>query len=186
MASKGAVRPKEDSPPIIYAMKLVEFESPNFTVECHCISENNEWLKDFVQQIGLGLRTVAAYSGIRKIRHGRFTLDHSLLQKHWTLENIIGNIGHCRTLVQPEALRLQNNVRVDETLQLKSDNEPMKYLESYPAEFETEVQDRSLFALKKDFDEDDEDAIQSAGEKEHLESVRYIDRRIRDDEYKPL
>lgn len=45
------------------------------------------------------LHSTAHCVSIKCIRHSCFTLEHALLEKHWTLENIVANMGLCAELL---------------------------------------------------------------------------------------
>ncbi|KAG8198749.1 hypothetical protein JTE90_023512 [Oedothorax gibbosus] len=99
LASKGIVRPSGKSDPIIYGMKCTDFELPNFTLEIHCINENEMFLAELVQQIGVYLKSCAVCTQLRRTQFGHFTLEHALLRKHWTLEYILSNITLCKNIL---------------------------------------------------------------------------------------
>ncbi|XP_054707738.1 pseudouridylate synthase TRUB2, mitochondrial-like [Uloborus diversus] len=99
MASKGVIRPSGKSNPIIYSIKCTDFSLPNFTLEIQCINENETFLAELVHQIGVYLRSTAFCTQLRQLQFGQFTLDHALLRKHWTLENILSNVTLCKELL---------------------------------------------------------------------------------------
>nr|CAG4636384.1 EOG090X0AGI [Eubosmina coregoni] len=95
MASKGLLRPAVKGPPVIYSIKCILFDPPNFTLEIHSINENEEYLSTIVHDLGLALKTTAACKQIRCVRYGCFTVDDSLLRKHWSLEHIPQHMSRC-------------------------------------------------------------------------------------------
>ncbi|KAL7639273.1 UNVERIFIED_CONTAM: hypothetical protein RMT77_009762 [Armadillidium vulgare] len=110
LAEEGIVRPGRDSYFLLYAMKRIEFDPPNFTIEVSCINEYEENLRKLLHEIGLLLKTNATTSKIHCIRYGPFTVDDALLAKHWRLEHINDNIDYLRDRVKalvPESPSLQ-------------------------------------------------------------------------------
>lgn len=104
LASQGIIRPGDESPPLIYNIKCIHFDIPNFTIEVHCINETEMYLAQMIHDLGLYLKSCAVCVQLRKIRHGHFTLDHALLRKHWTLEHILNNIQFCKNLVTKDKI----------------------------------------------------------------------------------
>jgi len=94
-----ALPPTTQTKPIIYAVRSVHFELPDFTIQVQCINEQEEFLAELINEIGLAVKSVALCTGIRCIQYGPFTVEHALLDKHWTLENIIENIHYCKDIV---------------------------------------------------------------------------------------
>lgn len=57
------------------------------------------YLKTLIHEIGIRLHSTAHCTGIQCIRHACFNLEHALLRKHWTLQNIVTNIEDCEQLL---------------------------------------------------------------------------------------
>ncbi|KAF2894349.1 hypothetical protein ILUMI_11827 [Ignelater luminosus] len=111
LAVKGPIRPSHSKIPLIYGIKCVHFEPPEFTIEVHCINEYEMYLKALMQEIGMKLHSTAHCTGIQCIRHSYFNLDHALLQKHWTLQNIITNLEECNDIIEEHKdLTIQENI----------------------------------------------------------------------------
>ncbi|KFD70681.1 hypothetical protein M514_10452 [Trichuris suis] len=72
----------------------------DYASEVQCINESDNCLKTLIHEIGLSMKTVASCVSIKKVRDGPFDLDHCLLEKHWTLENIINNIDTCQQVME--------------------------------------------------------------------------------------
>lgn len=69
------------------------------------------YLKTLIQEIGMRLNSTAHCTGIQCIRHSYFNLDHALLQKHWTLQNIISNLEECNAIIEEHKdLTAQENI----------------------------------------------------------------------------
>lgn len=93
LASEGAPRPQMDSPAVLYSVELLRFAAPYFTLEVQTVGENDTFLRAYVQELGLNLRTTACCNKLRRVRQGRFTPQHALLPKHWTLQNLLDNMA---------------------------------------------------------------------------------------------
>lgn len=105
MASQGLIRPlSKDTGCLLYNIKCIHFTPPDFTLEVHTINENDEFLANFVHDIGLRLRSTAVCTHIHRLRYGYFGLDHALLTKEWNLHGIINNIDYCRRQLTPNKL----------------------------------------------------------------------------------
>uniref|UniRef100_A0A5S6R5H8 TruB_N domain-containing protein n=1 Tax=Trichuris muris TaxID=70415 RepID=A0A5S6R5H8_TRIMR len=100
LATRGLVRPREDSSAIFYRLKCLQLRGPFFTLEVQCINESDDCLKTLIHELGLSMKTVASCVSIKKVRDGPFDLDLCLLDKHWNLENIINNIGACQQAME--------------------------------------------------------------------------------------
>ncbi|CAH1403043.1 unnamed protein product [Nezara viridula] len=100
LAAKGLIRPANTKIPVIYAVKFISFELPNFTIEVHCINEYEAYLKALVHSIGTRLQSYATCTGLQCIRHSYFSLEHALLKKHWNLEEVIRNIQNNKKLME--------------------------------------------------------------------------------------
>ncbi|XP_050309799.1 pseudouridylate synthase TRUB2, mitochondrial [Anthonomus grandis grandis] len=100
LAVQGLIRPANSKIPILYGIKCIEFEPPEFTLEIQCINEYEDYLCQLIHEIAQRLHSTAHCTGIQCIRHSRFTLEHALLMKHWNLTNILQSMEYCRTLLK--------------------------------------------------------------------------------------
>ncbi|KAF4523372.1 hypothetical protein B566_EDAN005527 [Ephemera danica] len=98
MASAGLVKPVNAKAPLIYSARCVNFEPPDFTLEVQSIGEDEEYLLDFVAEVGRRVRSVAACTNIRCIRHSSFSVEAALAHNHWTVEHIVDNMRLCNEL----------------------------------------------------------------------------------------
>lgn len=122
LAVKGLIRPANDKIPTVYGIKCVDFERPMFTIgkfsnfgcvtsslqhvsypcscisEVTCLNETEDYLLNIIHTIGIKVRSTARCNGIKCIRYGPFTLDHSLLQHSWNVENFVKNIDQCNAV----------------------------------------------------------------------------------------
>lgn len=103
-------------------------------------------MKSFIHEVGLALRTTACYSKLCKVRQGNITLDHALLSKHWTLENVINSIGECRKLLNPKKLKVQQTIG-ENLMEINNNSEknnlPTKYFDVLTADLEEDPQESS-------------------------------------------
>jgi hypothetical protein len=95
LASQGPIRPANSKVPVLYGIKCVAFEPPDFTIELQCVNEYETYLRCLIHEIGVKLHSTAHCTGIQCIRHSYFTLDNALLRKHWTLQHIVTNMEEC-------------------------------------------------------------------------------------------
>ncbi|KAE8744304.1 hypothetical protein FOCC_FOCC009027 [Frankliniella occidentalis] len=98
LAVKGLLRPADDSFPIIYNIKCVDFTRPFFTIEVACINEREDQLMGLIHTIGLKVKSAARCNSIKCIRYGPFTLEHALLQHQWKVDKIASNIQMCNAI----------------------------------------------------------------------------------------
>lgn len=100
MASKGIIRPASNDQTVLYGIKLIDFNRPEFTLEIAAINENEDYLATLVHEIGIELKTVAHCKGIRCIRYGHFTVEDSLLQHSWDLASVFQNLRKTRKILE--------------------------------------------------------------------------------------
>lgn len=67
-----------------------------------------------LHDLGILLKSSAVCTQVRRIRYGHFTLEHALLRKFWTLENILENIQFCKPLTQTDKI-ITPELLVDQT-----------------------------------------------------------------------
>lgn len=99
IAVQGLIRPANNVLPVVYGIRCVSFQRPMFTIEVHAINEDETYLCQLVQEIGIQLHTAAHCSGIRCIRQGHFKVDDSLLRNNWSLQGVLTNIECNRRLL---------------------------------------------------------------------------------------
>jgi mitochondrial mRNA pseudouridine synthase TRUB2 len=70
------------------------------------VNESEAYLGILIHEIGLQLRTVAHCTQIRCIRQSHFTLEDTLLRRHWNVGSIVANMQRCHSLIDshPEML----------------------------------------------------------------------------------
>ncbi|CAK1599270.1 unnamed protein product [Parnassius mnemosyne] len=113
VASQGLIRPANSKLPVIYGLKCVHFDPPNFTLEVQAVNEYDKYLWTLVHDLGIQLKTSAYCTGLQCIRQGKFDLELALLRKHWKIEYLIDNMDRCRqileeneTLLKPKSAQL--------------------------------------------------------------------------------
>ncbi|VDK87044.1 unnamed protein product [Onchocerca ochengi] len=117
LARKGLPRPKVLGTPVIYFIKLVNFKLPYFTINLHCVCKDDDFLQDFINEIALSLNSVASCRQLLRIRLGPFDCSHSLLDKHFTLKNILRNMQLCQKIIEHDEKTLDKEI-VKATTQL--------------------------------------------------------------------
>lgn len=100
LALKGTIRPESSDQPLIYGIKLIEFNPPNFTLEIHAVNESEEFLAMLLHEIAIEMKSVAHCVGISCIRYGPFNLDNTLLRRHWSLKGAIHSISDCKNVLE--------------------------------------------------------------------------------------
>ncbi|NWY39703.1 TRUB2 synthase, partial [Sylvia atricapilla] len=102
LAVKGLIRPMGKSPPIITAVRCLQFALPEFQLEIHCLHETQQYLRKMVHEIGLELKSSAVCTQVRRIRDGVFTVDDALPRTQWNLQSIQEAIQSCQLKVETE------------------------------------------------------------------------------------
>ena len=126
LAVQGPIRPAESKTPLIYGMRCIDFKKEYFTIgkhnkslviktnliillflEMHAMNETEAYLGVLIHEIALNLKTVGHCTQIRCIRQSHFTLEDSLVRRHWNLQSILGSISISNNLLQkyPEMLK---------------------------------------------------------------------------------
>lgn len=100
IAVRGLIRPTDNRIPVLYGIRCIEFNRPNFTIELHTINENEQYMFELIHEIGLQLHTVAHCTSLRCIRYGQFNVNDSLLRGNWTLQSVLSNMQLCRNLLE--------------------------------------------------------------------------------------
>ncbi|KAM5153300.1 pseudouridylate synthase TRUB2, mitochondrial [Mantella aurantiaca] len=99
LAVQGQLRPKVKSPPLILAVRCLEFSPPDFTLEIRCMHETQQYLRKVIHEIGLELRSTAVCTKVRRTRDGPFTLDAALTRAHWDLDSVCNAVQECQPKV---------------------------------------------------------------------------------------
>lgn len=109
IACKGLIRPADNIQPVIYGIKLIDFQRPVFTLEIHAINENEDYLATLIHEMGIELRTVAHCQAIRCLRHGKFGIEDSLLRHGWNLAGVIKNMREQKQIIKEHPYLLQQD-----------------------------------------------------------------------------
>ncbi|CAG4927784.1 unnamed protein product [Colias eurytheme] len=99
LAAQGLIRPANSKLPVLYGIKCVSFEPPNFILEIQSVNEYDKYLWTIVHDLGVQLKTSAYCTAVQCIRQGKFNLEDALLRKHWKLEHIIENMKECEQIL---------------------------------------------------------------------------------------
>ncbi|KAM6399877.1 LOW QUALITY PROTEIN: pseudouridylate synthase TRUB2, mitochondrial [Rhynochetos jubatus] len=102
LAVKGLIRPMGKSPPIITAIRCLQFTLPEFQLEIHCLHETQQYLRKIIHELGLELKSSAVCTQVRRTRDGVFTLDDALLRSQWNLQSVQNAIRDCQLRVETE------------------------------------------------------------------------------------
>lgn len=78
--------------PVIYSLKCIEFNLPDFVIEVTVNNENEKFLAHLINDIGLLLRSSACVKSIRRVQCGPFKFKDSLTDQEWDLQSLINNI----------------------------------------------------------------------------------------------
>lgn len=111
LAIKGLVRPVERTIPVVYGIKCIHFEPPEFTLEVQCINMNENYLLQMAYDLGLRLKTLSVCTGLRCIRYGCFTINETLLLKHLQIEEITRNMKKCKKLLEENYDEFKSNLK---------------------------------------------------------------------------
>lgn len=110
LACKGAFRSIDQTIPLLYGIRCLEFQRPHFTLEIDALHANEQYLCDLIAEIGLQLRSMAHCTKIRCTRYGFFTYETSLLRGQWQMENLIQNMKLCKEIIRKYPSMLEENV----------------------------------------------------------------------------
>lgn len=146
LAVKGPIRPADFKVPMIYSIKCIDFEPPEFTLgkyhfeiivyihfspntstnviipvlsEIVSIIEDDEYLKSLIGELGFRLKSSAYCSYIQCSQFGLFNVKDALLSKHWDLQNILDNMSLCHKILaeHPYMLNQEHPHLVEQTAQ---------------------------------------------------------------------
>uniref|UniRef100_A0A0N5AM95 TruB_N domain-containing protein n=1 Tax=Syphacia muris TaxID=451379 RepID=A0A0N5AM95_9BILA len=110
LGRKGFPRPKILGSPIVFNVRLTLFKSPTFLLTLQCISETDAFIRDLVREIGISLGSTASCRRILRTHLGPFGSDHSLLDKHLSLQAILTNMTLCRRILENDITQLDQDV----------------------------------------------------------------------------
>lgn len=109
LACKGIIRPAKKDCPVIYGIRCIKFDRPDFVLEVDTINENEEYLCTLIQEIGIQMRSVAHCTGLRCVRHGHFGVEQSLLRGHWRLQSVLSNLKQCAEILRDHPDMIQSD-----------------------------------------------------------------------------
>ncbi|XP_034951142.1 mitochondrial mRNA pseudouridine synthase Trub2 [Chelonus insularis] len=100
LAVQGLIRPTQKEIPLIYNLKCIDFNPPEFTLEIVCLNTSELALKQLVQNLGLAVRTNATCSLLQCFQIGIFNIEHALLKRNWSVQPIIDNMYMIKKIMQ--------------------------------------------------------------------------------------
>ncbi|XP_043504685.1 mitochondrial mRNA pseudouridine synthase Trub2 [Polistes fuscatus] len=100
LAVQGLIRPADSRIPVLYEIKCVDFQPPEFTLEIVCINEYEQYLKTLVHELGMEARSTATCTQVQCFKYGLFDLQHALLSKKWDMYSILDNMRLCRKILK--------------------------------------------------------------------------------------
>ena len=105
LAASGMVRPiTYQTAPLLMDARCTYFDPPDFTIDIQTVNEEQVYVGALVHGLGLRSKTTACISSLKCTRYGYFKLDKALLQKQWTVEQVINNMTACRGLTTPDKI----------------------------------------------------------------------------------
>ncbi|XP_071947236.1 pseudouridylate synthase TRUB2, mitochondrial-like [Antedon mediterranea] len=87
--------------PTIITAKCLHFNPPYVSLEMECLNEDSDFIRDTINSLGIKLKSSAVTSRINRTKDGPFTMEHSILRKHWTLTNIAQCVKNSKEMVKP-------------------------------------------------------------------------------------
>ncbi|KAH3797766.1 pseudouridylate synthase TRUB2, mitochondrial-like [Dreissena polymorpha] len=178
LACAGIIRPSsKESPPVLYGVKCIYFNPPEFTLEVHSINADCKFLAELVHDIGKEVKSAAVCTHIHKLRHGHFTLDDALLYRDWHLQPILTNMQSCRRHITFDKLCTnfsvsadnQNDLNMGETKLIKDNESPsareiLEFYKSAKQRFEArKLQYIEMDRAASSFSRNDSDLVKNTG-----------------------
>lgn len=99
LARRGVPRAQLPGAQIVYSIDLNWFRSPRFSVTAQCSGEDDEMLRQLVENIGIILGVESATIRLQRQSLGPFGSEDSLLEKQTSLQNIVRNIQLNRKII---------------------------------------------------------------------------------------
>ncbi|XP_014223607.1 mitochondrial mRNA pseudouridine synthase Trub2 [Trichogramma pretiosum] len=121
LATQGIIRTGDAKIPMIYSIKCVDFQPPEFTLEMVCLTEDDDYLKSIVAELGYKLHSFAHCSYMQCTQFGLFNVRDALLTKNWNLQEILDSMSLNRQLLLENPHMLDPHDPKNAHLQLKSD-----------------------------------------------------------------
>lgn len=86
------------------------FKPPSFLLTIKCVCETDAFLRQFIREVGVSLGSTASCRRLLRTRLGPFDNEHSLLDKHFTLKNILANMTICKRVLDTDKENLVSDV----------------------------------------------------------------------------
>lgn len=81
--------PKMAKWPVIYRLRCIHFNLPDFKIEVTVSLENENYLAHLIHDIGQLLKSAAYVESIRRVKVGPFDVNDSLTDREWDLPSIV-------------------------------------------------------------------------------------------------
>ncbi|CAJ0948135.1 unnamed protein product, partial [Mesorhabditis belari] len=141
LARRGIPRPSVPGQLLMHRLELVIWKPPYFAIELSCSGETDATLRNFVNEIGLSLGTLASPVRLTRRGIGRFQAENALLSKQLNLQNFVRNIAlnheillnHRRNTspIFEETKPKELERKVIDAIGLRSQSEPLDAMKPY-------------------------------------------------------
>lgn len=84
--------PKMANWPVLYRIRCIHLNLPEFKLEVVVINENEKYLAHLCQDIGVALKSSAYTHSIRRVKHSMFDISDCLTSSEWDLQSMINNL----------------------------------------------------------------------------------------------
>ncbi|XP_074599186.1 pseudouridylate synthase TRUB2, mitochondrial [Brevipalpus obovatus] len=128
MLSEGLVKPFHKDKPIIYSVRCIHFQPPDFVIEVQCLNEFMVYLRRLIHDIGLRLKTNATTVSIRRTRLGSYKAENALLIKQCSVANVIQAIqdkGERAPEIGPDLFEDEDELEIEELEDFETDYIPL-------------------------------------------------------------
>ncbi|CAD5230763.1 unnamed protein product [Bursaphelenchus okinawaensis] len=139
LARQGAARPRIIGSPVIYGLRLLKFDFPNFELQMNVVCENDVFLREFVHEIGCSMGSLARPTKIHRVRVGPLLRSHALLDCHFQLANILKNLKMTTRIIE-----MEKRVRAEPTVKMISSEQTTALLNDYTQNFDSLNKERRL------------------------------------------
>ena len=125
--SKGLVKPFFDGKPVIYSIRCIHFQSPDFVIEVQCLNEFMVYLRRLIHDIGIRLKTNATTVSIRRSRIGQFKAENALLLGQCSVPNILQVLQKDNQVseIDPNLFEDDDEVDIDDLEDFEADYIPL-------------------------------------------------------------
>lgn len=119
--------PKMARWPVIYRIRCLHMKLPDFKIEVTVGNENETFLAQLPQDIGLMLKSGAYTKSIRRVKLGPFDVEDSLTDKEWDMRSIMNHLSvqsqqHSDLIELLRAHRKAMPIRTEHNLDFRTEN----------------------------------------------------------------